>query len=63
MDQPDHDCPHHHDTQASTQPEVKGVPHGVVRGHVAIAIRLLHARMAEPWTRSLARFTFHAPSL
>ena len=50
MDQPDHRCPHHHDTQASTQLGVKGVPHGVVCGHVAIAVRLLHARMAEPWT-------------
>ncbi len=35
---------------APAQHPATGTPHGVVRGHVVTAVRLLRARLAEPWT-------------
>lgn len=44
---------HRSNVTASTRPSAgEAAPHGVVRGHVAIAVRLLRARLAEPWTLS-----------
>ena len=45
------------DTSISSEQRPKGSPdqkvaHGVVRGHVVIAVKLLRERMAEPWTLS-----------
>lgn len=35
---------------AASRHAITLVPHGVVRGHVVVAVRLLRERIAEPWT-------------
>lgn len=35
---------------ATSRQAITVAPHGVVRGHVVVAVRLLRERIAEPWT-------------